>query len=92
MQGIDGRGIRNKGIAAIRIDRECAIAADAIFPNSEAVGEGRAGIDVRYAEEPFAQVVSEDARSFASSLTQPYCGVVSGVEAIGSLGKPKSKQ
>ena len=30
---------------------------------------------------PFAKSVSEDARSFAASLTQPYCGVNSGFEA-----------
>ena len=39
-------------------------------------------VDARYAEEPFAQGVSDDARSFASSLTQPYCGVNSGIEAV----------
>jgi uncharacterized protein YigA (DUF484 family) len=32
--------------------------------------------------------VSEDARSFAHSLTQPYCGVVSGIEAVGWLDDP----
>jgi uncharacterized protein YigA (DUF484 family) len=42
-------------------------------------------VDERYAGEPFAQGVSEDARSFASSLAQPYCGVVSGIEAVGWL-------
>lgn len=45
-------------------------------------------VDARYAGEPFAQGVSEDARSFASSLTQPYCGVVSGIEAVGWLPDP----
>ena len=45
-------------------------------------------VDTRYAEEPFAQGVSEDAKSFASSLTQPYCGVVSGIEAVGWLDEP----
>jgi uncharacterized protein YigA (DUF484 family) len=42
-------------------------------------------VDPRYAEEPFAQGVSDDARSFASSLTQPYCGVASGLEAVSWL-------
>jgi uncharacterized protein YigA (DUF484 family) len=37
------------------------------------------------AGEPFAAGVSEDARSFASSLTQPYCGVNSGFEAVNWL-------
>jgi uncharacterized protein YigA (DUF484 family) len=45
-------------------------------------------VDQRYAQEPFAQGVSEDAKSFASSLTQPYCGVVSGIEAVGWLPDP----
>jgi uncharacterized protein len=45
-------------------------------------------VDARYAEEPFATGVSEDARSFASSLTQPFCGVVSGLEAVGWLEEP----
>jgi uncharacterized protein len=45
-------------------------------------------VDTRYAQDPFAQGVSEDARSFASSLTQPYCGVMSGIEAVGWLDDP----
>jgi uncharacterized protein len=47
-------------------------------------------VDPRYAEEPFAQGVSEDAKSFASSLTQPYCGVVSGIEAVRWLEDPST--
>jgi uncharacterized protein YigA (DUF484 family) len=39
-------------------------------------------VDSRYGTEPFAEGVSEDAKSFASSLTQPYCGVNSGFEAV----------
>ncbi|HEY0887008.1 MAG TPA: DUF484 family protein [Ramlibacter sp.] len=38
-----------------------------------------------YAGEPFAQGVSGDAKTFASSLTQPYCGVNSGFEAVSWL-------
>lgn len=45
-------------------------------------------VDARYAQEPFAQGVSEDAKSFASSLTQPYCGVNSGIEATRWLDEP----
>ena len=45
-------------------------------------------VDARYADEPFAQGVSEDARSFASSLAQPYCGMVSPIEAVGWLPDP----
>lgn len=35
-----------------------------------------------YAQEPFAQGVSADAKTFASSIAQPYCGVNSGFEAV----------
>lgn len=45
-------------------------------------------VDERYAGEPFALGVSEDAKSFASSLTQPYCGVNSGFEAVTWLDEP----
>jgi uncharacterized protein len=45
-------------------------------------------VDARYAEEPFAQGVSEDAKTFASSLTQPYCGMATGLEAVGWLEDP----
>lgn len=45
-------------------------------------------VDARYANEPFAQGVSDDARSFASSLTQPYCGMATGIEAVGWLDDP----
>jgi uncharacterized protein YigA (DUF484 family) len=39
----------------------------------------------QFATEEFATGVSEDAKSFASSITQPYCGVNSGFEAAGWL-------
>ncbi|TFZ05271.1 DUF484 family protein [Ramlibacter henchirensis] len=39
----------------------------------------------RFSDEPFATGVSDDAKSFASSLTQPYCGVNSGFEAVNWL-------
>ena len=42
-------------------------------------------VNPRHAGESFAQGVSEDAKTFASSLTQPYCGVNSGFEAVGWL-------
>ena len=45
-------------------------------------------VDDRYAQEPFAQGVSEDAKSFASSLTQPYCGLASGLEPVRWLDDP----
>jgi uncharacterized protein len=43
------------------------------------------GVDGAYASEPFAQGVTDDAKTFASSLTQPYCGVNSGFEAVNWL-------
>ena len=43
-----------------------------------------------YRGEPFAQGVSEDARTFAGSLTQPYCGINSGFEAAQWLEDPKA--
>jgi len=45
-------------------------------------------VDSRYGAEVFAEGVSEDAKSFASSLTQPYCGVNSGFEAVNWLEDP----
>jgi hypothetical protein len=45
-------------------------------------------VDAKYGKEPFAQGVSDDAKSFASSLTQPYCGVNSGFEAVQWLDDP----
>lgn len=38
-----------------------------------------------YSAEGFAQGVSDDAKTFASSLTQPYCGVNAGFEAVNWL-------
>jgi uncharacterized protein YigA (DUF484 family) len=46
------------------------------------------GVAAQYADRPFAVGVSEDARSFASSLTQPYCGINSGFEAASWLDDP----
>ena len=45
-------------------------------------------VDARYGGEPFAEGVSDDAKTFASSLTQPYCGVNSGFEAVNWPGDP----
>jgi uncharacterized protein len=45
-------------------------------------------VDSPHAEEPFALGVSQDARTFASSLTQPYCGLNSGFEAVRWLDDP----
>ena len=39
-------------------------------------------VDSRYGGEVFAEGVSDDAKTFASSLSNPYCGVNSGFEAV----------
>jgi len=41
-----------------------------------------------YANAAYAQGVSEDARLFASSLTEPFCGVNTGFEAVTWLDDP----
>jgi uncharacterized protein YigA (DUF484 family) len=46
------------------------------------------GVDAKYGKEPFADGVTDDAKTFASSLTQPYCGVNSGFEAVKWLDDP----
>ena len=46
--------------------------------------------DASFAEQPFAQGVSDDVKSLAASLTVPYCGVNSGFEAVKWLDDPAS--
>ncbi|MBE7940492.1 MULTISPECIES: DUF484 family protein [Ramlibacter] len=46
------------------------------------------GVGGLHAGASFARDVSDDARTFASSLTQPYCGVNAGFEAVGWLADP----
>jgi uncharacterized protein YigA (DUF484 family) len=41
-----------------------------------------------FSDESFAAGVSEDAKTFASSLSTPYCGVNSGFEAVNWLPEP----
>ncbi|WP_309682828.1 DUF484 family protein [Polaromonas sp.] len=41
-----------------------------------------------FSNESFATGVSDDAQTFASSLSAPYCGVNSGFEAVGWLPEP----
>lgn len=48
------------------------------------------GVGASHAAQAFAQGVSEDARSLASSLTQPYCGVNAGFEAVNWLEDPQA--
>ena len=46
------------------------------------------GVDAAYAACDFAQGVNSDTKSFASSLTTPYCGMRVGVEAVRWLDEP----
>ena len=46
------------------------------------------GVAPEFATSDFAQGVSEDARVFASSLREPFCGVNSGFEATSWLAQP----
>lgn len=48
------------------------------------------GVQAAFADLPFAQAVSGDVKSFAGSLTAPYCGVNSGFEAAQWLADPAS--
>jgi uncharacterized protein YigA (DUF484 family) len=41
-----------------------------------------------FAAESFAQGVSDDAKVFASSLSEPFCGLNTGFEAVSWLGEP----
>jgi len=43
-----------------------------------------------HADQPWAHAVSDDAKSFASSLTVPYCGVNAGFEAARWLDDPST--
>jgi hypothetical protein len=46
------------------------------------------GVSAAYAGEDFAQPASDDVKSFAASLSVPYCGVNAGFEAAGWLDDP----
>ena len=48
------------------------------------------GVAPPYATQPFALGVSEYAKSFATSLTEPFCGVNTGLEAINWLPEPQA--
>jgi uncharacterized protein YigA (DUF484 family) len=48
------------------------------------------GVNAAHAGAAYAQGVSPDAKSFVSSLTEPFCGVNTGLEAINWLPDPKA--
>lgn len=48
------------------------------------------GVAPEHASQPFAVGVSEDAKLFASSLMEPFCGLNTGFEAVGWLEAPFS--
>ena len=47
-------------------------------------------IDAAYAGELYAQNVSDDVKTFATSLTTPYCGLNAGFEAADWLNDPRA--
>jgi uncharacterized protein YigA (DUF484 family) len=47
------------------------------------------GADSAYAVLPFAKDVGADVKTFATSLTVPYCGINSGFEAVSWLEDPR---
>ncbi len=49
-------------------------------------------VNEAFSIEPFAQGVSDDVKSFATSLSAPYCGVNSGFEAAQWLAEPAAAQ
>ncbi len=48
------------------------------------------GVAPEFVSAPFALGVSDDAKSFATSLTEPFCGVNTGLEAINWLPEPQA--
>jgi len=50
------------------------------------------GVSDEFTIEPFAQGVNEEVRLFASGLSQPYCGVNTGFEAVQWLPEPAAAQ
>jgi uncharacterized protein YigA (DUF484 family) len=45
-------------------------------------------VDAAYADQPYAQAVSEDVKLFASSLSEPFCGLNTGFESVNWLDAP----
>jgi len=48
------------------------------------------GVAAPFAQADFSQGVSEDAKLFASSLTEPFCGVNTGFEVVNWLAEPQA--
>jgi uncharacterized protein YigA (DUF484 family) len=48
------------------------------------------GVADAYADQPFAQGVSDDAKVFASSLMEPFCGLNTGFEAVHWVEDPSA--
>jgi uncharacterized protein len=47
------------------------------------------GVNGIFSDQEFAMGVTDDAKSFASSITAPYCGANSGFEAVNWLAQPE---
>ncbi len=48
--------------------------------------------NAQFADQPFTQGVSEDAKTFATSIVTPYCGVNSGMDAVQWLEHPEQAE
>ena len=77
MQGSDVRQLPQQ--LAIDIEQQFAVPQ---------VGLRLWDVAADYAAEPYAQGVSEDLKSFASSLTEPFCGLNTGFESVNWLETP----
>ncbi len=47
-------------------------------------------VDAAYADQPYAQSVSDDVKLLASSLTEPFCGLNTGFESVSWLDTPQA--
>ena len=62
--------------------------AEAPVPDPAGGASALWGVSAAYADAAFAQPVSDDVKSFAASLTLPYCGVNAGFEAAALARRP----
>jgi uncharacterized protein YigA (DUF484 family) len=80
-----GALLQNKDTAALPARIADEIALQFAVPQ---VGLRVWDVALEFANEGFAQGVSEDAKVFASSLSEPFCGLNTGFEAVSWLGEP----
>jgi uncharacterized protein YigA (DUF484 family) len=77
LQGSDVRNLPQQ--LAIDIEQQFAVPQ---------VGLRLWDVDSEFADQPYAQGVSEDLKLFASSLTEPFCGLNTGFESVSWLEAP----